>query len=405
MNLNDKLIFLKGNNFSGRTSYFLNNLKNSNENDQSETTLIIKELPVNNITGIFSSVIEELNLHGSSTDMVLKDNIFEFLYQIGFDEHFAKNPFSLSGGEQTILVLVCNLLLQPKVLFIDTTIEQLNETWYRPFFDFINNCNTVFSKIIVADNRYKEYGIVELNEFEATKEKIEYDNNFELPKLLNDLTKNDNRQTISVKNLSFGYSKNNSIFKNINFDFEIGNIYHLKGKNGAGKSTLAKILTGVLKVPEQALFVNGKIYNSFKKPGSLCGYSFQNPDEQIFSETIENEVLPLIKNEQSEYTKRRNLYLEMFGLQNIKKKHPAEMPFVIRKRIALASTLAMERQWYIIDEPTLGQDNNFVCFFADLLHLLCHNGKGIILITHCKFLIQKLNCIEFVLKHENHGYK
>ena len=392
-----KLTFIKGNNFSGRSNFIYTKIRNCIEKNENNYAQLVKELPINNITGIFSTVIEEINLHSSNATIELKESVFEFLNQIGFNQYFDKNPFSLSGGEQAILVLVCNLLLNPKELFVDSTIEQLNETWYKPLFDFICTNDAVVSKLVVADNRYSEYGINEINEFVPNVVKIEYEHKFENPKLLNDDAFNSSKETLAIKNLSFGYSKNDTVFKNINYEFETGSIYHLKGKNGAGKSTLAKILTGVLKVPKDTLLVNGETYNSYKKPGAMCGYSFQNPDEQIFSNSIENEILPFLKNEPLDYTKRRELYIEMFGLQNIIKKHPAEMPFVIRKRIALASTFAMNRQWYIIDEPTLGQDNDFVSFFADLLHLLRNNGKGIILITHCKSLIQKLNYKELNL--------
>ena len=401
MNIQNKITFLIGSNFSGKSDYFKKNLKSYLDINLINEAQLIKELPVNNISGIFSSVIEELNLHSNKATAELKYSIFKFLNEISFNQLFDKNPFSLSGGEQAILVLVCNLLLCPKELYIDSTIEQLNETWYIPFFDFINNSDTILSKIIVADNRYKEYEIKGVNEFTPTLETVTFENIFDTPKLINFQTTNlISKEILSIRNLSFAYSKKEDVFKNINYDFETGNIYHLNGGNGTGKSTLAKLITGVLKAPKNSIYVNGDCYNSYNKPGAICGYSFQNPDEQIFANNIKSEILPYQKKEKIEYTKRRDLYIKMFGLNNIRDKHPAEMPFVIRKRITLASTLAMERQWYILDEPTLGQDNNFVCFFAELLDLLCKNGKGIILISHCKLLVQKLNYKEIRLNQK-----
>ena len=105
--------------------------------------------------------------------------------------------------------------------------------------------------------------------------------------------------------------------------------------------------------------------------------------------------------ETNKYRERREHYITMFGLQEIRKCHPAEMPFVIRKRIAIASTLAMDKPWYILDEPTLGQDNEFINFLLTLLQQLKSQGKGIILISHCKTLIQKLNTETLNLSSNN----
>jgi energy-coupling factor transport system ATP-binding protein len=63
------------------------------------------------------------------------------------------------------------------------------------------------------------------------------------------------------------------------------------------------------------------------------------------------------------------------------------MPFVIRKRIALAATIANEREWYILDEPTIGQDQTNVKELIKLIKLLANKGKGIILISHSEMFV------------------
>lgn len=161
-----------------------------------------------------------------------------------------------------------------------------------------------------------------------------------------------------------------------------GKIYRLSGRNGAGKSTLSKILAGILKVDKDMLMADNKPINAYRNPGQLAGYLQQNPDEQISYKTVEREILPFIKNESASYEQRRELFLTMFGLQQIRKCHPAELPFTMRKRIALASTLATERPWYILDEPTLGQDDDFIEAFSVILKKMAWSGKGIIFISH-----------------------
>ncbi len=386
------LNFITGNNFSGRTECLKNIINQSANNVILKTNnLYIGEQPTNYISAILPTVKDEIQLHRTGENLILEDEIINLFYKLGFEKHFNKNPFSLSGGEQTILVILCNLLLNPENLCIDSTIEQLNEKWYMQLFDFFIQSNTIQSNLYISDNRVEEYKLTASHLIESQPNQISYKYKFHKPRIIKDESIRIESQSITIKNLTFAYDNNNPVFENLNYHFEKGNIYHLKGENGAGKSTLAKILIGVLKLKQGILLVNNEPYNSYKTPGALCGYSFQNVDEQLFSNTIEKEILPYLKNESKEYSSRRELYINMFGLQDIRKYHPAEMPFVIRKRIAIASTLAMNKPWYILDEPTLGQDNEFVEFLIQLLNHLKEQGKGIILISHSKTFIENLN--------------
>lgn len=386
------LNFITGNNFSGRTECLKNIINQTANNITFETNnLYVGEQPTNYISAILPTVKDEIQLHRTGENLILEDEVMNLFYQLGFEKHFNKNPLSLSGGEQTILVILCNLLLNPENLCVDSTIEQLNEKWYKQLFDFFIQSNVIQSNLYISDNRIEEYKLTEYNLIESKTNEISYKYKFHKPKFIKDESIKLESQSITIKNLTFAYDNNDPVFENLNYHLEKGSIYHLKGQNGSGKSTLAKILIGVLKLKNGALLVNDEPYNSYKMPGTLCGYSFQNVDEQLFSNTVEKEILPYLKNEPKEYSYRRELYIDMFGLQDIRKYHPAEMPFVIRKRIAIASTLAMNKPWYILDEPTLGQDDEFVDFLVQLLTYLKEQGKGIIIISHCKELIVNLN--------------
>jgi energy-coupling factor transport system ATP-binding protein len=149
------------------------------------------------------------------------------------------------------------------------------------------------------------------------------------------------------------------------------------------------VLSGILKPQGGKIIINNEEINLYKYPGKIFGYSFQNPDEQLFSRSIEEEVLRFNKKESKNISNRRELYLEMFGLNEIHHFHPAEMPYVMRKRIALAATLATDRPWYILDEPTIGQDSDFLDFLTFLFKQLVEQGKGLIIISHSQTFIDK----------------
>lgn len=390
---NSALTIVSGNNFSGRSKHLKSII-------DSERGIFIGEQPSSSITGIFPTVQSEIKLHSGSTDAEVLNLVNSLFEQYDFQKNYDKNPFTLSGGEQAILALLSAILLQPKKLAIDCTLEQLNKTWRNPLLNAIQQGNFSATEILLADNRIDEYGLTDVNEIVPNNNADEHKYKFEKPRISEKLESTVDATTIELSDINFHYDRKQPIFKNLKAQLHPSEIYHLKGNNGAGKSTLAKILTGILKPQSGVILVNNTNYNPYKYPGQVAGYSFQNPDEQLFSTTIENEVLQFQKNESQEYKERRETFLEMFGLQNIRKEHPAEMPFTIRKRIALAATLALERSWYILDEPTLGQDNDFADFLLTLLLKLKDLGKGIIVISHSERFTENLDSKKLSL--ENH---
>lgn len=387
------LTIVSGNNFSGKSKHLKSII-------DLERGIFIGEQPSSSITGIFPTVQSEIKLHSASTDVDVLNLVNSLFEQYDFQKNYEKNPFTLSGGEQAILALLSAILLQPKKLAIDCTLEQLNKTWRNPLLNAIQQGSFSETDILLADNRIDEYGLTDIIVVEPNNNSNEHKYKFEKSCVSEKLESAVTSTTIELSDIKFFYNKKQFIFQNLEAQLLPSEIYHLKGNNGAGKSTLAKILTGILKPQSGAILVNNAKYNAYKYPGQLVGYSFQNPDEQLFSTTVENEVLQFQKNETSAYKERRETFLEMFGLQNIRKEHPAEMPFTIRKRIALAATLALDRSWYILDEPTLGQDNDFADFLLTLLFKLKDLGKGIVIISHSERFTENLDSKKLSL--DNH---
>lgn len=388
------LSIIIGNNFSGRSEYLKSAINSA------ESGVYIGEQPSSSITGIFPTVENEIKLHSNNTDSETLNLVNTLFEQYDFQKKYSKNPFTLSGGEQTILAVLSAILLQPQKIAIDCTLEQLNKAWREPLLAAIQNGCFPKTEFFLVDNRFNEYGLNDFTELIPEYSLQEHKYKFEKPCLSNDIATKIAPQTIELSDVHFSYDKKQLIFKEVNVKLEPSNIYHLSGSNGAGKSTLAKILTGILKIQSGKISINNRHYNPYKYPGEIVGYSFQNPDEQLFSTTVENEILRYLKNETNEYKARRETFLEIFGLQNIRKEHPAEMPFVIRKRIALAATLALDRSWYILDEPTLGQDNGFVYFLLELLFKLKDLGKGIIVISHSEWFAEKLHAKKISLHNQ-----
>ena len=135
--------------------------------------------------------------------------------------------------------------------------------------------------------------------------------------------------------------------------------------------------------------MNDLIYNPYKYPGKLVGYHFQNPDFQLFSTTVEEEITagPYAAGiPKQEIIKRKNALLSAFGLSNLTHLHPFELPSVLRKRLAICATLAMGCPFYVFDEPTIWQDKKSAEAIIQILKQISSLGVGIIIISHSEWI-------------------
>jgi energy-coupling factor transport system ATP-binding protein len=385
MNQPANIKFIDGNNFSGRTHY-LKTITGFNNNDLSTVNgVYLGPVPTSYISGLATRVKEEFQLHSGKT---VNNSDLEFIIStLNLSHLLYSNPFTLSGGEQAMVAMIDATLLRPHCIGFDTLLEQVNDQWKLPFLKMASDGQLGDMQFLVADNRSDEMNCY----IEHTRipsgfldEEIEQRYTFHPINHNKFSTQFYSNRTVSlsIRNLSYKYKKGRQVLKDVNIDLAPGMVYHLQGINGAGKSTFSKLLTGILKTQDDSkLFGDGLILNPYKHPGKLVGYGFQNPDEQLFETTIEEEILPKAFNSAIDI-RRRQMILETFGLQDVAKEHPEDMPFTIRKRIALAATLGIDRPWYILDEPTIGIDNENVLNLVHIIQQLVYAGKSIIYVSH-----------------------
>jgi energy-coupling factor transporter ATP-binding protein EcfA2 len=379
------ITFVGGNNFSGRTEY----LKNI-----SQDGIYLGEIPSDFLSGIMPSVQQEIKLNAKNKNW---DSILSLMSQYGFDKKLNQNPFTLSGGEQVVLTLLTHIMLKPSVITIDHTLEQLSGDWRKALITIMEELGNNNISYYIADNRLDEYSFFDSSSFlELPVNEKPYDIIYQKPDFSKHIANQENKVVIELDAISFRYSYGSAwIFKDLSFKMESGKIYRLYGGNGSGKSTLSKIIYGGLKPYSGNILLDGVKYNSYKYPGKLASYSFQNPDYQFFERTIKKEVNP----KESESEKINSL--ELFGLSNLSTLHSCELPFTIRKRIALASTICSKAPVLIFDEPTLGQDDEFMKQYAFFLQKLSASGKIIVLISHSEQFISYFPSIEVINLNSN----
>ena len=205
-------------------------------------------------------------------------------------------------------------------------------------------------------------------------------------------TPNEKEVLIDCQDIWYTYPDGTEALKGVNLKIHKGDFLGLIGRNGSGKTTLAKFIKGLYSPTKGKVLVSGT--DLFEKTGidraKTVGYVFQNPDDQIFSKTIRDEIgygLKFLKLSKDVEDKLINKAAATMELQDHLDKNPFDVSQGLRQRVAIASVLVFEPEIFIIDEPTTGQDFARSKIIMDMVRALHRIGKTIIIVTHDMELI------------------
>jgi energy-coupling factor transport system ATP-binding protein len=192
---------------------------------------------------------------------------------------------------------------------------------------------------------------------------------------------------IEVEEVNFTYPNGVEALKNVSLVIKNGEFIAIMGQNGAGKTTLVKHFNGLLKPSKGIIRVDGveTTKTSVATLARKVGFVFQNPDHQLFSETVEEEIAFALKNfgfEEEAIQKRVTWALNLLGLTQYRKTSPFMLSGGERKRVALASVLAWDPEILILDEPTIGQDYQQKEKLRQFIVQMQTQRKTVIIVTH-----------------------
>lgn len=192
---------------------------------------------------------------------------------------------------------------------------------------------------------------------------------------------------IELKDVSFAYPNGYVANENLNLVIPDGELLAIVGQNGAGKTTAVKLMNGLNKPTKGDVLVDG--VNTKDKScawiSKSVGYVFQNPDDQIFNSTAlaEIEYMPrYMKLSEEEVKRRSSRAVEMTRISHYLKMNPLDIPYAIRKFVAIAAIIATEPKYLILDEPTAGQDKRGNETLENIIRELEKEGTSVIAITH-----------------------
>jgi len=194
---------------------------------------------------------------------------------------------------------------------------------------------------------------------------------------------------IEIEDLRFAYPEaDDEALRGVSATVREGEFVVILGENGSGKTTLAKHMNGLLRPASGRVMVAGADTRraSAREMARQVGYLFQNPDHQIFAETVEAEVAFGPRNlgvSEADLPQRVRECLAMVGLSGYEERDPFVLTKGERQRVALASILALRPRVIVFDEPTTGLDGPQQEEMMDLLAELNRAGQTIVIITHC----------------------
>jgi cobalt/nickel transport system ATP-binding protein len=201
---------------------------------------------------------------------------------------------------------------------------------------------------------------------------------------------------IETRNLNYVYPKNVTALEDVNFVAPRKARVAVIGANGAGKSTLFKHFNGIFMPTSGSVLVHGEPItpSNVREVRKFVGLVFQNPDDQIFAPTVEQDVAfgPVNLGLDEETVHHRvHEALRILGIEDLAHRVPHHLSGGEKKRVAMAGVIAMEPQALVLDEPWAGLDPQGVRDLTASLDSLCRNyGMTVIFSTHDVSLVPEL---------------
>ena len=391
------------------------------------------------------SVGEDVAFNFENNAMPLKEmkvKVIDALELVNMVDFINHSPYELSGGQKQRVSLAGVLGSDAEVLLFDEPLANLDPASGKEIMQLINDIHEKTNKtIIIVEHRIEDVleqpfdKVIVINKgkvqgFGTPDEILKSDllkNNglreplyLEAMKLagcdisqsenLKDLSNIDERnkevlknwfnnetsnkdsiikeeKILEVKNLAFSHDGIKNTINDVSFHLNKGEILAVLGNNGAGKSTLCRLITGILKPQKGSIFLNNQCIDSWsiKQKGSSIGYVMQNPNQMISQHMIKDEIALGLKcrnYSKEEIDKKVEEVLKICGLYPYRNWPVSALSYGQKKRVTIASILAINPEVIILDEPTAGQDYKHYTEFMEFIKELSAQGISIILITH-----------------------
>ncbi|MHA1254870.1 MAG: energy-coupling factor ABC transporter ATP-binding protein, partial [Promethearchaeota archaeon] len=192
---------------------------------------------------------------------------------------------------------------------------------------------------------------------------------------------------IILNELDYSYPNGTVALRKVNLNIYKGELVGIMGMNGAGKTTLIRTLNGLIRPSKGTVNIESENIEpkGIGELSKIVGLIFQNPQHQIFSNTVEEEIefsLKSLNLNKEEVRDKTVEVLKTFNLEKYQDRSPLNLSGGESKKLAIASIICRDPKILVFDEPTLGQDGKEISFFTNLLKEEREKGKTILIVTH-----------------------
>jgi len=337
---------------------------------------------------VFDDIAFSLRCQDVQEEQVLK-KVHSVAKLLGIELLLTRSSSTLSSGQKQKVALASIIISNPDILILDEPASNIDPVSIVTIQEVINQINKNGSTVIILEKTNSQYSFgkraLKLQDGQLSEKFVITDNKEFQPDLRKASTfiadnNTHNQSVIKIDNLTFGFQEQQEIFSNLNLELFAGNVYMIIGHNGSGKTTFAKLLIKSLK-PKSGIIHR---FISHKKNLNI-GYTFQNPNYQLFESTVYREIafgLKGLKLKDNEIKQKVNYYLDLLQIGHLQEVDPHSLSIGQKRIVTVASILVMEPAVIILDEPTCGLDRTLSDILLKGIQELRKSGKAIVILTH-----------------------
>ena len=376
---------------------------------------------------------------------------------VGMGEFLEQSPLELSGGQKQDVCMAGVMVDEAPILLFDEPLANLDPATGKLLIELIDKINKTQNKtIIIIEHRLEDvlhrpvdrivlvnngeiladckpeelfattlledngirlplyvqamkYADVDLSKVKNLADDTDYDLQDQKEKLVHwyntnktDVKKIESAPLLTIKDLCFSYDGVKPILDHVSLDVHQGEMISVVGKNGAGKSTLCKCICAFEKADAGTLTFENTDMNdlSVKERADRIGFVLQNPNQMICNTMIFDEVAMGLRNRgisEDKIKEKVENTLKICGLYPFRNWPISALSYGQKKRVTIASILALEPKMIILDEPTAGQDYRRYSEIMEFLKSLNEMGIAIVMITHDMHLMLEYTTRSVVL--------
>ncbi|HKM39372.1 MAG TPA: ATP-binding cassette domain-containing protein [bacterium] len=350
----------------------------------------------------------------------IRERVQQALFAVGAENLLGRKVHTLSGGEKQRIAIASVLALSPLLLILDEPTANLDPASTKEVLETLDQLRQQSrASIVVIEHRLQRLAGIADELIQMDKGKIISRGNLEqlqqryLPapsirkpapepgaKAMPKIVRGNKAPFLTVDSLSVGY-EGTTVLSGVSFSAYPGETVALMGDNGSGKTTLLLALLGLLPLRNGSIHIGGKDITKTKaaRRARKLGLVFQNPNHQLFENTVLKEALlpsSFLSRETPEQTESRlQKLLVDFELESYQHVNPFCLSFGEKRRLTLVSVLAYTPPILILDEPIVGQDSRRLDFLLTALDK--HQARGGITFFVCHEPEVVASCCQRVL--------